>query len=59
VDEEDVADMVAELRRLDPKPGRAFGDAPMQTLIADVIVRAAGDGSWRVELNADALPRVL
>ncbi len=59
VDEEDVADMAAELRRLEPKPGRAFGDAPIQTLIADVIVRAAGDGSWHVELNADALPRVL
>jgi RNA polymerase sigma-54 factor len=59
VDEEDVADMAAELRRLDPKPGRAFGDAPTQTLVADVIVRAAGDGSWHVELNSDALPRVL
>jgi RNA polymerase sigma-54 factor len=59
VDEEDIADMATELRRLDPKPGRAFGDAPMQTLVADVIVRAAGDGSWHVELNSDALPRVL
>jgi len=59
VDEEDVLDMAAELRRLDPKPGRAFGDPPTQTLVADVIVRAAGDGSWHVELNSDALPRVL
>ncbi len=59
VDEEDIADMTSELRRLDPKPGRAFGDAPTQTLVADVIVRAAGDGSWHVELNSDALPRVL
>ncbi len=59
VDEEDVADMAAELRRLDPKPGRAFGNSPMQTLVADVIVRPAGDGSWHIELNADALPRVL
>jgi RNA polymerase sigma-54 factor len=59
VDEEDAVDMAAELRRLDPKPGRAFGDAPVQALVADVIVRAAGDGSWLVELNTDALPRVL
>ena len=59
VDEEDILDMAAELRRLDPKPGRAFGDPPTQTLVADVIVRAAGDGSWHVELNSDALPRVL
>ncbi|HMK90637.1 MAG TPA: RNA polymerase factor sigma-54 [Methylocystis sp.] len=59
VDEDDVIDMAAELRCLDPKPGRAFGDAPVQTVVADVIVRAAGDGSWLVELNSDALPRVL
>ena len=25
VDEEDIADMLAEIRQLDPKPGRAFG----------------------------------
>ncbi|WP_159730550.1 RNA polymerase factor sigma-54 [Methylosinus sp. Ce-a6] len=59
VDEEDIADMAAEVRRLDPKPGRAFGGAPIQPLVADVIVRPATDGSWMVELNSDALPRVL
>ncbi len=59
VDAEDIADMAAEIRRLDPKPGRAFGDSPIQPLVADVIVQAAADGSWRVELNSDALPRVL
>jgi RNA polymerase sigma-54 factor len=59
VDAEDVADMAAEVRRLDPKPGRAFGDASVQPLVADVIVTPAADGSWRVELNSDALPRVL
>lgn len=59
VDAEDVADMAAEIRRLDPRPGRAFSDAPVRSVIADVIVRAASDGSWIVELNADALPRVL
>ncbi|GLI91178.1 RNA polymerase factor sigma-54 [Methylocystis echinoides] len=59
VDAEDVADMATELRALDPKPGRAFGDAPIQPLVADVIVRPAADGSWHVELNSDALPRVL
>jgi RNA polymerase sigma-54 factor len=59
VDGEDIADMAAEIRRLDPKPGRAFGDAPIQPLVADVIVQPAPDGSWRVELNSDALPRVL
>jgi len=59
VDMDDVADMASELRSLDPKPGRAFGDAPIQPLVADVIVRAAADGGWHVELNSDALPKVL
>ncbi len=59
VDDEDLGDMVAEIRRLDPKPGRAFGGAPLQTIVPDVYVRAAPDGSWAVELNTDVLPRVL
>lgn len=59
VDSADIIDMIAEIRGLDPKPGRAFGDAPIQPVIADVIVRAAPDGSWLIELNAEALPRVL
>ncbi|HEX5867213.1 MAG TPA: RNA polymerase factor sigma-54 [Beijerinckiaceae bacterium] len=59
VDEEDLADMLTELRRLDPKPGRAFGGAPVETLVPDVFVRAAPDGSWLIDLNPDTLPRVL
>ncbi|TGD95047.1 RNA polymerase factor sigma-54 [Methylobacterium nonmethylotrophicum] len=59
VDEEDLADMLSELRRLDPKPGRAFGSGPIEVLVPDVFVRPAPDGSWLVELNSEALPRVL
>jgi RNA polymerase sigma-54 factor len=59
VDDEDLRDMLAEIRRLDPKPGRAFGGAPVQPVAPDVIVRAARDGSWLIELNSEALPRVL
>jgi RNA polymerase sigma-54 factor len=59
VDDEDLSDMLKELRALDPKPGRAFQGSPMQVLIPDVFVRAAPDGSWIVELNSDTLPRVL
>jgi RNA polymerase sigma-54 factor len=51
--------MLAELRQLDPKPGRAFGGGHVQVLVPDVFVRAAPDGSWLVELNPDTLPRVL
>ena len=59
VDEEDLADMVAELRRLDPKPGRIFASGMVQPVSPDVTVRAASDGSWHVELNSEALPRLL
>ena len=59
VDADDLADMVAELRRLDPKPARNFGSTPADVLAPDVLVAAAPDHSWRVELNAEALPRVL
>ena len=59
VDDEDMAEMVREIRRLDPKPGRAFGGAPVQPVIPDVTVRPASDGSWHVELNPEGLPRVL
>ena len=59
VDDEDIIDMVAEIRRLDPKPGRAFGGETLQPVAPDVIVKAASDGGWAVELNTDVLPRVL
>ncbi|MBI2717934.1 MAG: RNA polymerase factor sigma-54 [Rhizobiales bacterium] len=59
VDADDLRDMVAELRRLNPKPGHAFGSEPVPPVIPDVTVRAAPDGTWLVELNNDTLPRVL
>ena len=59
VDEEDFAEMIAEIRHLDPKPGRSFGGAAIQPVTPDVTVRTARDGSWHVELNAEGLPRVL
>lgn len=58
-DREDLADMLAELRRLDPKPGRAFESAPLETVVPDVFVREAPQGGWAIELNSDVLPRVL
>ncbi len=48
--------MIAELRQLNPKPGAAFERAEAETLVPDVIVRRAPDGSWRAELNPSAAP---
>lgn len=59
VDDEDLAEMVAEIRRLNPKPGLVFGAGPVQAVVPDVFVRPASDGGWAVELNGDALPRVI
>jgi RNA polymerase sigma-54 factor len=59
VDEEDLLDMLSEVKRLDPKPGRAFGGGPVEPVLPDVIVQPRRDGSWQVELNTDILPRIL
>jgi len=59
VDDEDLGQMLAELRALNPKPGSLFGSVPVQPIVPDVVVRAAPDGSWIIELNSDTLPRVL
>ena len=56
---EDIHDMIAELRALNPKPGNAFGSEPVMPVLPDVTVRPAQDGSWLVELNSETLPRVL
>jgi RNA polymerase sigma-54 factor len=59
VDMADLIDMVQEIRALDPKPGLVFAHEVVETLVPDVYIARMADGSWRVELNSDTLPRVL
>jgi RNA polymerase sigma-54 factor len=59
VDEEDLADMVAELRSLNPKPAQSFEHEIALTVTPDIIMRTHPDGGWTVELNPETLPRVL
>ncbi len=59
VSAQDVRDMIAEIRALDPRPGRAFGGAEARTVVPEVFLRRGPRGGWIVELNSDALPRVL
>ena len=59
VDAEDMAEMIAELKRLDPKPGASFDQLPAAVVVPDVLMRRAEDGSWLLELNPETLPRVL
>jgi RNA polymerase sigma-54 factor len=58
VDDEDMADMIRELRGYDPKPGCRFGGEPMQAVVPDLYIARAKDG-WRIEINSATLPRVL
>jgi len=60
VDPSDLADMIAEIRALDPKPGERFESGlDAQPVIPDILMRASRGGGWTIELNPDTLPRVL
>lgn len=59
VDAEDFADMLAELRRLDPRPCADFSTESPQTLVPDLLLARGRDGGWQIELNPETLPRVL
>jgi RNA polymerase sigma-54 factor len=58
VDDDDLADMVRELKAYDPKPGCRFDAREPDSIVADLFVRKSREG-WSVELNNAALPRVL
>ena len=59
VGDEDLAEMIAEIRNLNPKPGLAFGFTQVQPIVPDVYVRPGPDGGFIVELNSDTLPKIL
>src|SRR5216684_1359359 len=59
VDAADLADMIAEIKSLDPKPGLALDPVTAQIVVPDIIMRPQPHGAWLVELNNETLPRVL
>src|SRR6185312_13341747 len=59
VDAEDLSEMIAEIKSLDPRPGLAFDPPLAQAIVPDILMRATQDGGWVIELNTDTLPRVL
>jgi len=58
VDDEDLADMIRELRAYDPKPGCQFSTSAAEDVTPDVFVRKLRVG-YAVELNQATLPRLL
>jgi RNA polymerase sigma-54 factor len=65
VDAADLTDMIAEIRRLDPKPGARYDLEPLRPLIPDVLMRpmpikTEGEASdWLLEINPETMPRLL
>jgi RNA polymerase sigma-54 factor len=56
---DDLPDMIAELKALDPKPGLAFAEDAVEAVVPDIFVLPTAGGGWRIELNSATLPRVL
>lgn len=59
VDAEDMREMCAEIRALNPRPGNGFQHEAVQAIVPDVFLKRAKNGGWQVELNNSVLPRVL
>ena len=59
VNQEDLRDMVAELRSYDPKPGLQFGEEPASPVVPDVILTARQGDGWDISLNEATLPRLV
>ena len=57
-DDEDMADMIRELRGYDPKPGCRYGGEPAQAVVPDLYVARTKAG-WAIEINSSTLPRLL
>ena len=58
VDEEDMADMIRELRAYDPKPGLRYSTERAAPVTPDLFVNPTR-GGWSIEINSATLPRVL
>ncbi len=59
VDDEDFADMLAELRGYDPKPGLRFGGGASEVVTPDILITPGSEGGWAIALNAATLPRLI
>ena len=58
-DQEDLTDMIREIRTLNPKPGLMYGSESVQPVVPDIFISKNKAGIWTVELNTDTLPKVL
>ena len=59
VDDEDFADMLAELRGYDPKPGLRIGGGEREPVVPDILISPGPKASWTIALNEATLPRLV
>ena len=59
VDREDLGDMLAELRRYDPKPGLKIGGGGGEPIVPDILLSSSPDGGWNIAINQATLPRLI
>ena len=57
LDEESLKQVICLIQSLNPRPGSQIQSTPAEYITPDVSVRKHG-GTWRVELNGDAFPRL-
>ena len=55
----DLRPILRDIRSLDPKPGTRFDAEPEPVRAPDLLVTAAPEGGWQVELNRSTLPAVV
>ncbi|WP_427025294.1 RNA polymerase factor sigma-54 [Aureimonas ureilytica] len=57
--EAEIADMLREIRALDPRPGSGLADNEATPVTPDIVVREDASGAgWQAELNPAAFPRL-
>ena len=56
-DPDSLHEALSLIRTLSPRPGSAIGTEDSDYVIPDLVVRRV-DGLWRVELNAEVMPRL-
>ncbi len=59
VGRDDIAEMQAEIRALEPRPGFAWSGDAAAPITPDIFAMRNPDGGWMVELNPETLPRLL
>jgi RNA polymerase sigma-54 factor len=59
VDADDLTEMLAEIRSLDPKPAASYEAAPAPLVVPDILMRPGPEDGWLIELNPQTMPRLL